>query len=211
MKKYVFPILTALLICVNGKLFSQHHDMLPEISTSEEAFEWLNLLYITRDYELGTIEGERLLNKFKNEPEIEALKIINMARFNRVDDAIASASILLEKHPENPWVIYAKAAALRWHSDRRDDAMEYIKQGLEIAPEKTEFHTLHIALLNAMNERTEAYKLTDRYIDNTNHPVRIMEMKSTNSLSIWHIQSYTVQSGGSIFTPTILRKLKSIL
>lgn len=55
--------------------------------------------------------------------------------------------------------------------------MEYIKQGLEIAPEKAEFHTLHIALLNAMNKRDEAYELTNKYINDTDSPVKIMEMK----------------------------------
>ena len=177
MKKFVCALLTLMLICLNGKILCQNHDSLPEISTSEEAIEWLNLLYTNRDYELGIIEAERLLSTFENEPGVEALKIIHMARFYRVDEAIESAANLLEKHPENPWAIYAKAVALRWNGDRRDEAMEYIKHGLEIAPEMAEIHALHIALLNATGKRDEAYELADKYLEITDSPARVMEMK----------------------------------
>jgi tetratricopeptide (TPR) repeat protein len=156
---------------------AQSTDRVPDISTADEAAEWLMELYTNRDYELGGLEGDRLSEKFSDAVEIDALRIINMARSDRLTEAVDDATVLHNRNPDNPWAVYAKAVALRWDDERRDEALNYIEKGLEIAPEMSEFHALHIAWLNATDKKNEAWEASLQAIEIADNPVRIMEMK----------------------------------
>ncbi len=177
MKGWILSLILISLLIVAGEVAGQDVEFGTEVTTAEEASEWLMQLYNTRDYELGALEGDRLIEKFSGSVRVEAMRIINMARGIQTKDAVDAASVLIDQHPGDEWAIYAKAVALRWDEDRREEALDYINRGLEAAPEKSEFHSLHIAWLNTMDKKEEAWERTLHYLDITDNPVKILEMK----------------------------------
>jgi len=178
MRGWILFTVLILIAAPTAQISAQTNDKLPEITTADEAAEWLKQLYSHRDFKLGVIEGERLAEEFSGDVEIDALRIVNMARAGMLKEAQADAKSLYDRYPDHPWVLYAKAVTLRWDEERRVEALKYIEKGLEIAPEMTDLHTLHIAWLNAMDKKNEALEAALQSVDIAENPVEVMQMKS---------------------------------
>lgn len=66
----------------------------PEIPDVEEAVEYVRELQFDRDFELGTIEGERLIKKYPESVQLHAWHLANIARNDMAGEAVLKAEQL---------------------------------------------------------------------------------------------------------------------
>lgn len=93
----------------------------PDVEAADAAAH-LRSLYFAQDYRTAMEEGELLLTRFPQAPELAAWQALSLARAGEPTKARTLADELLARHPDSSWSRFALGAALMW--DRESDRVE---------------------------------------------------------------------------------------
>jgi thiol-disulfide isomerase/thioredoxin/tetratricopeptide (TPR) repeat protein len=94
----------------------------------------LRTLYFQRDYETGALEGARLVANAPGDVPLQAWYVLNLARTERVDEAVAAAKTMIDSAPRSGWSWFAHAGALLYKGGRVAEAIDAAAQALTLLP-----------------------------------------------------------------------------
>ncbi len=147
----------------------------------------LRALYFLRDYERGVMEG-RELSEAPQAFEARAWYVLNLARFRKVEDAVAEAEAMVEADSANPFGWFALAGALNWHDERGEEALGASKKALGLSPDALDFIWLRAEVLRKQdgNEAAIAY-IDELPADIQRHP-DVLARKGVALHYLWNDQ-----------------------
>lgn len=152
--------------------------------TEEEAVEYLRDLQMDRAFEMGVLEGERLIEQFPESVELKAWYIASLARNDGAPEAVAEAEKLTEEHPDNPWSHFALVRALNSHDERGEEALEMVDRVLEMNPDHGDFLWMKAAVIYSQTGKEEAVAFVDSvHTGDTVHP-QLLSIKGNGLMSM---------------------------
>lgn len=179
MKRLLLSLIILFLINLNYTVSAQSIADNKEFDTAEASIAWLEELYLNRDFEYGVLDGDRLTLIYPESIELQAWHVANMARANQTTEAIELARKMHAANPEDVWATFALGLALRWGDDTLEESLKVIERGLEIDPDFSKFHWLHVAVLNSLEGSESALEQIEHYLETSSEPIRQMEIKGS--------------------------------
>src|SRR5690606_32068236 len=101
-------VISAFSVGCDGHEHNAHDASIVQlIETEEQASARLRTLYFKQDERTASLEGERLLLRFPNSPELIAWHALNLSKVGEQKRATSYSTGLLESAPNDPWSKFA--------------------------------------------------------------------------------------------------------
>lgn len=158
-------LLLAALLAFSGAAFTLHAQPSKNISSSarseqKTAIKQLRDLYFKRDYAGGEELGARLAEKYPDNTELQAWRILNASRNGKTREAVEMAKKLVEKHPADAWAHFALSQAHLRNSQPKE-AGAPVERALEIEPGNEEFILGRASYLLTQRKYDDLYAYLD--------------------------------------------------
>ncbi len=138
----------------------------------------LRALFFLRDFETGTIEGEKLAAASPDASDLSAWYVLNLVRSGDERRAVSLAEEMTKKKPRDPWAWFALAGALNYQSERPADAVTASETALKLLPNNPDFIWIRAqTLANDEKRRDEAIAFVDAQRGRLKNPAEILATK----------------------------------
>jgi tetratricopeptide (TPR) repeat protein len=140
----------------------------------------LRTLFFQRDFESGAIEGAKLVRAAPADRlHLRAWHLLNVARTDRVDDALEPAKQLATTNPKSGWAWMAHAAAMHYKGGRTAEAIEAAAKAFELMPDSVDAAFLRAQTLVAdAKRREEAIAFVDQHRARLGNPAELLTAKA---------------------------------
>lgn len=155
-----------------------------DITTVDEAVEYVRSFQFQRDFEIGAIEGKRLIERFPESVELRAWYLANLARNDNAEEAVNKAEKLVENYPDNPWSHFALVRALNSFDEREEEALEMVDEVLAMKPNHPDFLWMKAAVDYVQVGLEEAIAFIDSVAADAGNPSHLLAMKGHALMSL---------------------------
>lgn len=147
-------------------------------ATAAEAAARLRALFFAHDYEGGRTEGERLVERFPDDTEVRAWRVLNLAEDRRNEDAVTEAEALGAAHPQSPWTWFALAGALMHEDEREREALKASRWALSSMPENPDAVWLRAKTLERRYKMQRAVAFAEKWRARLENPAELMALEA---------------------------------
>jgi len=151
------------------------------INDEGEAIQKVRDLYFQRDFELGYLEGKKLVEKYPKSIKLKAWYLSNMARTDGpgkgAKPAVKRAEELVQENTDNAWSHFALVNTIMYHDERWEEASDLVENAYSKNPGHSDFVWLKAKVL----EDNEKYAQLSSFIgdeqSNIDNPANLLNVK----------------------------------